>query len=76
MDPVASRREEALKYGATLAFSPEDVAAGVAAFSDGRGVDACLEVVGRADALDLAMTLIRPFGVSLLFSFTFLLQVY
>ncbi|KAM0750740.1 dehydrogenase-like protein [Meredithblackwellia eburnea MCA 4105] len=61
LDPVAARREQAEKHGA-IACSPDDVEKVIMAATDGRGVDSCLEVVGNAGALDLALKYIRPFG--------------
>merc|ERR1711939_102515 len=61
MDFVASRRDEAKKHGA-IPLTPEEVLKTTLEQTDGRGVDAALEVVGNAHALDTAIQAVRPFG--------------
>ncbi len=62
-DPVASRREEALKNGADYAFDPfdEDFAAQVKAVTDG-GVKTAIEVTGVGAGLDETLDCMAQFG--------------
>ncbi len=57
IDGVASRRELALKLGASVALDPADgeVAERIRALTDGRGADVCLEVTGNYAALHEAI---------------------
>jgi L-iditol 2-dehydrogenase len=61
-DPLAHRREAALRYGAdvALAADPEQFAAGLAEATGGRGVDVVFEVAGEDTAVALAITAARP----------------
>ncbi|MER7717733.1 alcohol dehydrogenase catalytic domain-containing protein [Streptomyces flaveolus] len=47
VDPVASRREWALKFGATGAVAPDALTDAVAGFTGGFGFDHVIEAVGR-----------------------------
>ncbi|MGW2420135.1 Zn-dependent alcohol dehydrogenase [Streptomyces sp. NPDC001709] len=48
VDPVASRRESALRFGATKAVSPEELADAKQQVTGGEGFDYVFEVVGRS----------------------------
>ncbi|MBX3418126.1 MAG: alcohol dehydrogenase catalytic domain-containing protein [Pirellulaceae bacterium] len=61
IDTVAERREHAEKLGA-ISATPESAEQVMAKFSDGRGADAVLELVGLPAAQKLAYQLIRPGG--------------
>jgi threonine dehydrogenase-like Zn-dependent dehydrogenase len=62
VDSIPERLAAAEKLGAIpIALSDEPVAK-IKAASYGRGADVVMEVVGHADALQLAFELIRPFG--------------
>lgn len=62
VDPVASRRQLAERFGA-VALSPGDELQGqVLEATDGRGADAVVEAVGTPEATRLAANLLRPGG--------------
>lgn len=63
VDPVAERREEALRGGADYAFDPHeaDFAEKVKAVTRG-GASVCVEVTGVGAGLDGALDCMRPFG--------------
>ncbi|KAF8470595.1 chaperonin 10-like protein [Kalaharituber pfeilii] len=67
IDCVPSRLSIARSLGAEplnfAALTPEALRAHVLEATDGRGVDAVMEVVGNAGALRTAYELIRPFGM-------------
>ena len=68
-DPNPDRRELALKNGADFAFDPTkaDFVENVRRVTDGRMVNACVEVTGNGPALDRALDVMAEFGrVSLL----------
>lgn len=48
VDPVPSRREAALRFGATEAVSPEDLSGANSRVTGGEGFDYVFEVVGRS----------------------------
>ena len=50
VDPIAGRREAALKWGADAALAPEDAAAAIATLSEERGADICIEATGARQA--------------------------
>ncbi|MYW69858.1 zinc-binding dehydrogenase [Streptomyces sp. SID8379] len=54
VDPVAGRREWALKFGATEAVAPEDLAETLKRVTGGRGVDYAFEAVGKPATLRAA----------------------
>ncbi len=62
-DPVASKREQALKYGADYALDPFDpeFAAKVKSIT-GKGVAVAIEVTGNGKALDSVLDCMAPFG--------------
>jgi S-(hydroxymethyl)glutathione dehydrogenase/alcohol dehydrogenase len=64
VDPVAERRDAALKFGATDVVDPgeADVAAQAFALTDGIGVDYAFEAAGQAALIEQGITAIRPGG--------------
>lgn len=60
IDPVGTKRDHAIELGATLALSPDDIAALADILPD--GADAAIEAAGRARALETAWSLTRPGG--------------
>lgn len=70
IDPIAARREAALRYGATAVIDPgggaADAAAQVAAVS-GALPDVVVEAAGTAAAINLAIALVRAEGRLLLY---------
>ncbi|CAF1158756.1 unnamed protein product [Adineta ricciae] len=63
IDSVEERLEEAKKHGAIPVNLNNDPINVIKRATDGRGADAVLEIVGHANALQLAYDLIRPWGV-------------
>jgi 2-desacetyl-2-hydroxyethyl bacteriochlorophyllide A dehydrogenase len=63
VDPIASRRELALAYGADLALDPDECDPGLELKSGGRAVDVAIELSGRYDALQQAMRSVRVAGL-------------
>ncbi|CEH16346.1 alcohol dehydrogenase [Ceraceosorus bombacis] len=66
IDSVPARLDQAAKHGATplhLHSSDPDVTSRIKQATGGRGADVVLEVVGNPSALDLAIGLVRNFGV-------------
>jgi L-iditol 2-dehydrogenase len=61
-DPLAHRREAALRYGADVAVDPvpAQFAAATAEATSGRGADVVFEVAGNDDAVELAILAARP----------------
>jgi S-(hydroxymethyl)glutathione dehydrogenase/alcohol dehydrogenase len=68
VDPVASRRELALRLGATAAVDPTDSDAVAVAreATDGIGVDYAFDAVGRADIVETLMKLTRNGGTTVM----------
>ena len=63
IDTVADRLELAESFGATpLHLTESDVRGAVKEATEGRGVDAAIDAVGHADALELACRLTRKAG--------------
>lgn len=60
-EPVASRREFAVREGA-LAVAPEGARDRVDAVTDGRGADAVIDAIGGPAGLDAALALVRRRG--------------
>ncbi|ACQ81514.1 Alcohol dehydrogenase zinc-binding domain protein [Beutenbergia cavernae DSM 12333] len=62
VEPLAHRREAALRYGADLALTPQEAAAiDVAELGAGElGVDVAFEVAGTNDAIETSMRLVKP----------------
>lgn len=69
-DPDASRREAALRFGATAAFDPtsDDVRDAVLSQTRGLGADAVVMATGRPETLELCLASVRPQGVVNLFA--------
>ena len=71
IDPIATRREAALRFGATAAVDPAggtaDAAARVAAISGAHLPDVVVEAAGSADSINLAVALVRAEGRLLLY---------
>jgi threonine dehydrogenase-like Zn-dependent dehydrogenase len=65
VDPLASRREVAQRFGASLALDPTkvDVVARLRELTGGRGVDVAIEALGRQETFESALRSIRPGGV-------------
>lgn len=62
VDMFESRRRLALKYGATAAVAPRDVAAALAEYSSGRGADVVIEASGAPAALQSAIEIAADHG--------------
>ena len=62
IDSVPERLEEARKIGAKVINLNDDPVPKIKEATGGRGADVVMEVVGHADALQLALDLIRPWG--------------
>jgi threonine dehydrogenase-like Zn-dependent dehydrogenase len=65
VDPLASRREVAERFGATVTLDParEDVVERLRELTGGRGVDVAIEALGRQTTFESALRSIRPGGV-------------
>lgn len=66
VDPVAPKRELALRFGATHAVAPEGLDALRGELTDGRGFDYAFEVVGRAQTIRTAWEATRRGGTSVI----------
>ena len=55
VDPLASRRRQALEWGADYAFDPSEAEAGIAEMTRGTGVDIAIEATGAPAALQSAI---------------------
>ena len=55
VEPIAIRRELAMRCGADEAVTPDDALARIAARTNGRGADVVIEASGNASALQLAI---------------------
>jgi len=62
IDSIPERLAEAEKIGAKPINLNDDPISKIKAVTEGRGADVVMEVVGHADALLLALDLIRPWG--------------
>ena len=62
VDPLPGHRELALRLGAELAFAPEELAAGIAAWR-AEGVDVAVEFSGSPDGFRAAAESLRPGGL-------------
>lgn len=69
VDPIASRRERALGWGADLAVTPADAPAAIAEASSGRGADIAIEASGSAPALQGAIGAVGHEGTIVAVSF-------
>jgi S-(hydroxymethyl)glutathione dehydrogenase / alcohol dehydrogenase len=67
-DPVADRREVALRFGATDALDPatDDVVSAAQDLTEGIGVDYAFEAAGRASLLEQAMFATRMGGTTVI----------
>jgi threonine dehydrogenase-like Zn-dependent dehydrogenase len=65
VDPLASRREVAERFGASLTLDPTkvDVVSRLRELTGGRGVDVAIEALGRQETFEWALRSIRPGGV-------------
>ncbi|MCX7680839.1 MAG: NAD(P)-dependent alcohol dehydrogenase [Anaerolineae bacterium] len=63
-EPLAYRREFALRYAADAVFNPEteDIVAGIMRATNGRGVDVAFEAAGAPQTPDQAAAVTRPGG--------------
>jgi len=66
VDPVAERRQAALRLGASEAFEPEEAADAVMELTSGIGADAVFEVVGRPELQRQAWEMTRRGGRTVL----------
>jgi threonine dehydrogenase-like Zn-dependent dehydrogenase len=55
VDPIGSRRERALSWGADLALDPTEAQAGIDEMTGGRGADVSIEASGAPSALQAAI---------------------
>ena len=62
VDPVAARREWALRFGATEAVAPDGLAETVQRLTGGEGFDYAFEVVGRSATVRTAYDAVRRGG--------------
>ena len=62
VDSVPERLEEAAKLGAKTINLNDNPAEKIKQATGGRGADVVMELVGHADAFQLAFDMIRPFG--------------
>jgi threonine dehydrogenase-like Zn-dependent dehydrogenase len=65
VDPLASRRQVAERFGASLTLDPTkvDVVSRLRELTGGRGVDVAIEALGRQETFEWALRSIRPGGV-------------
>ena len=66
VDPVASRRDDAMRFGATTAIGIEAVGGALAEISRGRGFDYAFESIGRTDALSATIAATRRGGMAVI----------
>ncbi len=69
VDPIQSRREQALKWGADLALDPADAKEAIMEASEGRGADICIEATGAPRALQTAIESTAQEGTIVAISF-------
>jgi 2-desacetyl-2-hydroxyethyl bacteriochlorophyllide A dehydrogenase len=69
VDPIASRRERALGWGADLALPPEAAHEAILEATAGRGVDIAIEASGTAPALQAAINVTGQEGTIVVVSF-------
>ncbi|OBT50765.1 hypothetical protein VE04_08755 [Pseudogymnoascus sp. 24MN13] len=62
VDSIPERLEAAKKLGAIPVNLSDNPVEKIKEASSGRGADVVMEIVGHADALELAFDLVRPFG--------------
>jgi len=68
VDPVASRREQAMQFGVTDTVDPNeaDVATAGLSLTDGIGVDYAFDAVGRSALVQACIGAIRPGGTAVM----------
>lgn len=66
VDPVASRREEAMRFGATSAIGAEAIGAELAEISHGQGFDYAFESIGRTGTLSATIGATRRGGMAVI----------
>ncbi len=66
VEPNATRREQALRFGASHAIAPEGLAAIAAQITDGHGLDVALELSGASAAFTGACPVLRIGGILIL----------
>lgn len=75
LEPDASRRASALRFGATLVLdgmgSPDEIRAAVLECTSGRGVDVAIELSGYPEAIETGLGLLRFGGHMILAGSTF-----
>ena len=69
VDPIASRREQALSWGADLALTPADAHEAIMAATAGRGTDIAIEASGTGPALQAAINVTGQEGTIAVVSF-------
>jgi 2-desacetyl-2-hydroxyethyl bacteriochlorophyllide A dehydrogenase len=69
VDPIAGRREAALKWGADAALAPNEAASAIAQLSNGRGADICIEATGAPSALQASIMAAGQEGTVAVLSF-------
>jgi threonine dehydrogenase-like Zn-dependent dehydrogenase len=69
VDPIAGRREQALKWGADMAVDPADAKQTIMEMSAGRGADICIEATGVPRALQTAIESTAQEGTIVAISF-------
>jgi 2-desacetyl-2-hydroxyethyl bacteriochlorophyllide A dehydrogenase len=69
VDPVAQRREFALRHGADAAVAPDEARAAVLELTDGRGADVTFEASGAAAALGSAVDVTAERGTIVMLSY-------
>jgi threonine dehydrogenase-like Zn-dependent dehydrogenase len=69
VDPIASRRERALAWGADLALAPEEAHEAIEDATGGRGTDISIEASGTASALQAAINVTGQEGTIVAVSF-------
>jgi alcohol dehydrogenase len=62
IDSVASRRELALKFGATRAVAPGEASDTIRELTGGLGADVAIEAVGVPETFEMCTELVRPAG--------------
>ena len=64
VDPVAARRQMALRFGATVVLDPAqtDVVAAIKRLTGGRGADVSIEALGKQETFDAALRATRVGG--------------
>ncbi|HEV8654177.1 MAG TPA: zinc-binding alcohol dehydrogenase [Candidatus Limnocylindria bacterium] len=69
VDPIALRRDFAIRHGADAAVAPDEAVAAVRELTHGRGADVTFEASGSAAALACAVELTTPCGTVVILSY-------